>query len=925
MRPLKLTLTGFGPYKDTTVIDMESLGSGGLYLITGDTGAGKTFIFDAITYALYGDMSGSGRDSRSVRSQYSSDGEKTEVILVFEYCGKQYTVSRNPEYYRAKNRGEGFTKQTAGATLIRPDGSPVDGPSRVTEEIKSILGIDRGQFCNIVMIAQGEFRKVLNSGTDERQKLFRKIFNTMPYNRLADELKEMNKANLEAYNNRLKAIGISVSAVNCSFDEALSKKLEEMKSSSETDSADPDKIAELLESVIASGREQSGIIAEELSAAEERLTGLRSKIALAQEHKKNVLSLENAKAETEVLDEAIESARQRLEEASETKPFIEKLENEAAISAALMGAYDELDSINRSLAEAEGEKERKEEEIKSAGSLIKKRTEMLARDETRLEKLRNSGEELLKIRNEKEKAEERSADLKKLKEDIASVQDLENRLQMQQNELEPLLTEAENLERQAIYMETAYMREQAGILASVLKEGEPCPVCGSTHHPAAAKISEDAPSAEGLRIIREKSKAARAIASEKASEANGTAGNLKALRDIVCKTSMKETGTDNLPEALSYADSEILSLNEAISGLKVKESDCKEHVREFDELTSYVPELRQECENLKTKEQNMSKELSHVKETYAALKARHEQVRKDLAFDSKDEAELNRQIIISEAERLRNEIKDATEKLNEAVSHKKANDSRIDELEKVVAGHTSVDEEKALSEAEEAESEKAALRERSIRIEAELNSAETALSSVKSGTEELHKIRKKHEIIDPLSRTASGSLTGKERISLETYVQAFYFERIIRRANLRLRMMSDGQYEFVRSAEAGDKRHQSGLDLSVIDHYSGTERPVNTLSGGESFMASLSLALGLSDEVQASAGGIRLDTMFVDEGFGSLDSETLEKAIRTLTDLSDEDRLVGIISHVEALKSRIDRQIAVTKNRDAGSRATVII
>jgi len=179
-------------------------------------------------------------------------------------------------------------------------------------------------------------------------------------------------------------------------------------------------------------------------------------------------------------------------------------------------------------------------------------------------------------------------------------------------------------------------------------------------------------------------------------------------------------------------------------------------------------------------------------------------------------------------------------------------------------------------------------------------------------------------VVDSLVRTATGSLPGKERISLETYVQAFYFDRIIRRANIRLRMMSGGQYEFARAEESGDRRARFGLDLSVIDHYSGTSRPVNTLSGGESFLASLSLALGMSDEVQASAGGIRLDTMFVDEGFGSLDSETLEKAIRTLTELSDEDRLVGIISHVEALKSRIDRQIVVSKDKSSGSRVTVI-
>ena len=228
MRPLKLTMTGFGPYRGTNVIDMESLGRGGLYLITGDTGAGKTFIFDAITYALYGDMSGSGRDSKSVRSQYSSDGEKTEVELIFEYRGRKYTVTRNPEYNRAKKSGEGFTKQSAGATLIKPDGSAVDGTSRVNEEIKNIMGVDKGQYCNIAMIAQGEFRKVLNAGTDERQKLFRKLFNTEPYSSLADELKDLSRKNQEEYNDCIRGINICLASVGCSFDEALSAELERL-------------------------------------------------------------------------------------------------------------------------------------------------------------------------------------------------------------------------------------------------------------------------------------------------------------------------------------------------------------------------------------------------------------------------------------------------------------------------------------------------------------------------------------------------------------------------------------------------------------------------------------------------------------------------------------------------------------------------
>ena len=237
MRPLKLKITGFGPYKGTNVIDMERLGRGGLYLITGDTGAGKTFIFDAITYALYGDMSGSGRDSKNVRSQYAADGEKTEVELAFEYSGHKYTVTRNPEYYRAKKSGSGFTKQTA-------------------------------QFCNIAMIAQGEFRRVLNAGTDERQRLFRKLFNTQPYSRLSEELKDLSRKNQERYNDGLRSMNLCLSSVSCSFDEVLSAELEEMKERSDSETVTSEEICKLLGSIIQSGDARSASIADDLDVAE---------------------------------------------------------------------------------------------------------------------------------------------------------------------------------------------------------------------------------------------------------------------------------------------------------------------------------------------------------------------------------------------------------------------------------------------------------------------------------------------------------------------------------------------------------------------------------------------------------------------------------------------------------------------------------
>lgn len=925
MRPLRLSMTGFGPYKNTTIVDMESLGSGGLYLITGDTGAGKTFIFDAITYALFGEMSGSGRDSRNVRSQYCVDGEKTEVELVFEYCGRRYTVNRNPEYSRAKARGEGFTKQTAGASLFMPDGSVIDGPSKVTEAVKNLLGIDRGQFCNIVMIAQGEFRKVLNAGTDERQKLFRKLFNTQPYNKLSEALKELNKANQEAYNAQIRIIGASLSSVSCSYNEELDSKLKGLAGLSSSGIDISGDMLSVISDIIKEGKDRAAVAADELNKTDDRLKALSNKIAIAQERRKNLDSLETARAAVEALEQKVSEARANLDEAIKTKPLAEKYENEAALIEASMSSYDELDSVSKSIAAFEKDSNRSASELGALRAQTEAIDAELASDEAELAQLKNTGEELIKLRNRIEKANERISVLSKLTEDIKAVHELSRVLREQQEALLPVIAEADRLDAQHSHMLSDYLKEQAGILAESLEDGEPCPVCGSVHHPAPAALSSEAPSSEEIEEALKAAKAARKKATDKAGEANKTGGRLNAAASAASEAAMRETKTEDIDLAEETASAEILKIQEELKTMSSEEQSLSAKADRAAGLEDSIPALKKKREELAAGEQEKLKEKNSADASLAAAAARRDQISRDLAFSSKAEAEEAHKKALADAKELRDRIESASQALNAAESAKASNNARISELENVVAGYTPVDEDKAKADAEEAENQKKLLNEQSIRIAADLKAAEAALKAAETAAEDLSRIRREHEVIDPLSRTASGLLTGKDKVSLETYVQAFYFERIISRANLRLRMMSDGQYEFVRTGGAGDKRHQTGLDLNVADHYSGTERPVNTLSGGESFMASLSLALGLSDEVQASAGGIRLDTMFVDEGFGSLDSETLEKAIRTLTELSDEDRLVGIISHVDGLKSRIDKQIVVTKNRDAGSRATIVV
>ena len=363
MRPLKLTITGFGPYRDRTVIDMESLGKGGIYLITGDTGAGKTYIFDAISYALYGEMSGSGRDSRTVRSQYAEAGTPTEVELEFEYQGKRYTVARNPEYERLKKSGEGYTKQNAGASLKKPDGAVVYGTSRVTEAIREILGIDKGQCCSIVRIAQGEFRKVLSAGTAERQQLFRKLFGTLSYDRLAVMLKEKNKKIEESFDDSMRRIGILLSGINCSFDEALALEADGLR---EADNSDTEAVRELLDRIIEAAEEREAVIDRGLEDAGQKLNDASNTIALIENHKNNVRGLEAAKGRTAGLEEDIKKAEEALARAASDIESSDALMKESVGLSSSLEAYGKLDEIKKELENARKGRSKTSEELEVA-------------------------------------------------------------------------------------------------------------------------------------------------------------------------------------------------------------------------------------------------------------------------------------------------------------------------------------------------------------------------------------------------------------------------------------------------------------------------------------------------------------------------------------------------------------------------------
>lgn len=921
MRPIRLTMEGFGPYKDRTVIDMDALGTGGIYLVTGDTGAGKTFIFDAITYALYGETSGGSRDSRTLRSQYADDDEETYVELLFEYAGRRYTVRRSPEYNRKKKRGEGYTRESATAVLTYDDGSVTDGPSKVNDAVRELLGIDRGQFCNIVMIAQGEFMELLNAGTDERQRLFRKLFNTMPYNELADELKAAARAIDDEYDEKRREIDIALSNLSCSFDDEISATLSEIK---EAENTSADEITERLESMIVYCNSKLEETSSELAETEEKLTDVNGKLAVIDSYRQSVKDLENAKASVSKLEDAIKTAEFELQLANEEKPVIEELRSEAAVLESGLDSYNALDEINEELAKVLEDQKEKKASLRNLKDERNSARKSLEEMKASLDDLKYSNEHMTRIRNDIEKTGNRISMLDALVSEIDKVNELKTVLHGQQEELIPLTARAEELESVYSKAYSDFLRGQAGLLAAQLQEGRPCPVCGSYRHPDPAEKSSELLSAEDIEQKSREAKEARELAVAKSGEAQKTKGSLNAVEFSAREIALRETGFEDLDKALDKAKSETEEYRSNIEKLKETERELEERIAGKSDLEESVREAESKLEELSNKVIDADKEMIRIDASVNSLKEKRDTTARELRFSGRKEAEDHIAGIREKADAKQKAIEDAAGSIVKARENKTSNDASISELEKVVADVIPMDEIEVRERKAEAEKKKAELTELSTALNTDIVNAGNTLDLVRRNASDLENVRKQHEVVDSLVKTATGSLPGKERISLETYVQAFYFDRIIRRANIRLRMMSGGQYEFARTEASGDRRARFGLDLSVVDHYSGTSRPVNTLSGGESFLASLSLALGMSDEVQASAGGIRLDTMFVDEGFGSLDSETLEKAIRTLTELSDEDRLVGIISHVEALKSRIDRQIVVTKDRSNGSRVAVI-
>ena len=1097
MRPLKLTVSAFGPYAAEAVIDLQKLGQQGLYLITGDTGAGKTTIFDAITYALYGQPSGENRDPSMFRSKYAQPEIPTRVELVFSYGGNVYTIRRNPKYERPSKRGSGVTTQKAEAELQMPDGRLITKEKEVNDAVVNIIGLSYTQFAQIAMIAQGDFLKLLLADTKSRQEIFREIFKTRYYMVLQEKLKnEAIQLQRQCETARV-SVQQYIQGILCREDSPFIETLEQAKGG-ELPFQDT---VELIETLIEQDKQLYEKYHQQWIELDEQVKLAVSRLAKAEELEKTQQKRKQAYENRQALLLQSETIQQNLKAQQEKIPQQEALAKELAALEAELPRYQELTNQQNSLqniehsiqqlqykqnqqiqaersketeieqwkqeltalAGVEVEKERilreqaQQESRKGILLSLKKDIQEWRNYKTYLQQTEEHCQELnrqqqalsnallqqketLKANQEQwAKGEGLETEKQKLLHHIERTKEHENGLngivallqeysqaktktEIAQQTYQQAQQQAEQQGEQYRQKNKAFLDGQAGILAQTIQEGTPCPVCGSCHHPHLAEIPQGVPT----KLELDRAKAEFETAQQKAQQASVNAGKEKAALEQREQQLLSKMGLYVDSPSLVMADKQILSLKEQLKvtltelyqqlqtvEIQIKhrkelaqqlerleatianttqqqeqlnkeisqaEASCttlqnqraqaeekircqiQEHLNSFtwkeippyivsqlqeiqsameqmakqleklevqigrkEQLEGFLPQQEQQCKEL---EQN----LSAVQTELTGEQIRKEQVdeqiqalQKQLHYTSASEAQ---QQIAALTEKIKG-ISDARKQAEDAatVHHTELAkiEATIQELDKLLTASKEIDVQAENAHAQALEQQRLLIDEAQKKVHTCVTTNGTALKNILQKSENLKELEEKYTWMRTLSNTANGNLSGKEKISLETYIQMTFFDRIVRRANLRFLAMSGGQYELQRREEAENNRSQSGLELDVIDHYNGSKRSVKSLSGGESFKASLSLALGLADEVQSAAGGIRLDTMFVDEGFGSLDEESLQQAIQVLAGLTEGNRLVGIISHVAELKQKIDKQIVVTKDRAGGSQVKIVV
>ena len=928
MRPLTLTISAFGPYAGLTEIPFEQLGESGLYLICGDTGTGKTTLFDAITFALYGEASGEKRKSQMLRSKYAAIDTPTYVEMTFETGGNTYTVRRNPQYERPAKRGERMTMEQAAATLSLPGGQQITRRKEVDKKLQEIVGLDRNQFSQIAMIAQGDFLKLLLATTEERKVIFRQIFRTGSFENLQNKLKSDTSLSENTCRELDTSIRQYIQGIKTGPEEELETKAQEAK-----DGLLPlPETQTFLEELIAADAQDEEKQRNSLQALDKQLKQVHQRMEKARNLQQLQDNLSQNKKKMAKLQESFAILKQNLENSLAQVPQREELLKEVTSLEGLLPLYDEQAKRQADLKDLEKDLAKNQQQLEDLQTQEKAKSGKISADKQSLKSLEDAGQKTSQLEARKEQLLQSEKALDAFKKELTMYQETNDLLAEAQTAYKQAAQKANETNTYHQRLLRSFQDEQAGLLAQTLKPSQPCPVCGSLEHPSPAALSPEAPTEQAVKEARQKAELAgekASKASEKAQILSGKVDNQRLhlrnkTKELLAADINLETAQD-MNTLNDLYDETIQTQQESLAQLEQQLVLEQQRSAQKVALEESLPIQEKEFEGLR---QQISEDQQRIATLTAKIGEKNKAIQEasiQLTYSSKEEV----QSLLNKKENTAKAIQEALDKHREThdSQRKEINilEGEINSLETNIKAMPVLDltQETDHQKALEAEKEKVSGTLNTLMLRLQAN--RDAQSGINSQAKALENERKRLAWLKALSDTANGRVQGKDKMMLETYVQISYFDQVIRMANTRLMMMTNGQYEFIRRTAVEDGRSQMGLDLDVLDHYNGSQRPVDTLSGGESFMASLSLALGLSDLVQSQAGGIQLGTMFVDEGFGSLDQETLRQAINALQSLTSSHRLVGIISHVSELKDRIEKQIVVTKMPSGGSQIKIVV
>ena len=926
MKPLKLTMSAFGSYAGKNVIDFTGQQQG-IFLITGDTGAGKTTIFDAITYALYNQTSGGERNGNMMRSQYAQPETETYVELEFLYRGQTYRVRRNPDYKITKTLKNGKIREQKvphSVELTMPDGTVFPEKKNATDaKIIEILGLTADQFSQIVMIAQGDFLKLLYTKSDERKMIFSKLFRTDIYWKIQENLRrksmemdERIQENDRAFEQEKSRIILLPESEELPLDELVERLRERLKDALKEQNLRRANVEELNKKI--TKYEEINKLFVSLEKIRQNGKELEARQAESKERRQQI---ENARKADKVLVAEQQNLRQQ-QEVEQSAQAIAKM------TETLANDQEMFETLKTQQQEAEAKQKREAADIQK---------KMLA-----LEQSFPSYEALQNARSEEQQAKKVWEDLGKTSEEsfhkkeagIAALKEQQKRQeqiveQTKKNWEQTSLSASESAKHYE-HMYEAFLKEQAGILAENLSAGCPCPVCGSTVHPDPAKLSDHAVT----ELEVEQAKKTRAAAEEKRDLAYAAFEAEKTEKQKLAQAVEKEEADFVLAQTIAKqqrkeAEQNYVSLQKIAEQIREKlvYPSLAEAKKQYAAMQKALEAAEQEIAKKRQKVSELAEAMNTLKGQKLAEEENQKTAKKLAVKTEKEYAKLlEKSGFVSEEtyhlailpERGRSKL-EREEKEYESQCLRQQSEQKL--LEKQVSGKTYTD---TTELNERLKVEKQALKE-AEKTYMELHTAyendRAVLQNCAVYLEKGKKMESEDQVIKSLSKTANGRLSGSAKIDFETYIQRQYFKQIIHEANKRLLTMSNHQFILKLKEEANTGRKTNeGLDLSVYSLVTDSERDVKTLSGGESFLAALAMALGLSDIVERSAGAIHPDMMFIDEGFGSLDAQSRQQAIEVLAELAGDSRMVGIISHVTELKEQIDRKLVVNRT-DNGSRA----